>query len=858
MGFDWFQRAMAPFSYSVPSPTFSRNVQETIEKPNNSFKRRSLKYGVELEYVLAFHELELDLTDYVGGGPDHGIEKIIPLAIRREESWSPAVTGHLDRSSSLIYNSWGILQNNAKNDDKKKHMANVRPYHLEPQSIVLNKLNNKASLVRDKVTCRGEQSRSNKVDGAYEKWIVSTDRTVIGQGSTNLYKWLPRLSSSHVSKRWDSYGIEVISRVLSSNNTQDRIELEQVVNVLKGKEDGLYQGFITNQCALHVHVQAPSFEILKELAAILLIYEDEISRLHPKCRRPGHRVARSNLTSNRMLTFLGPNFVPFLGNVQDIWDQPTETSLFRKLITIQQIRDEIGQLQDEQKLADYMCFPGTQKTRVVNFRRLKSSIHPRTIEFRQARGSLDINDINYWVDFCLGLVQLAEYYVHNPGARIKSWSEDTKEHIGKLDVFQLMAEMKLDRRSINYWRSRVAKYMTWEDEDERSDVEDIPSEKTDKTPPKTPKTPNGSGGRPPPPPPGGSKVKKPLMPPPAKTPPKASIFPPVPSLHSPIAIKSPAKSLVSPQKPELSRRQIMLLNALEKSQAKQGSHRSFFDIDTAEGSTIPPLSPALSPDSLMPDKFRLENQRKSIPEAKASDRSVKKSPELVYKKPKANISQFSLHDKPEDFYKKYGTASDNLKATGTTHTAGHPKVHFLEPESKPSGKSVQKSRANWEGDEYDSDEKLRPGIFSGDIDVASFHQEQADSIVELVKENEEDEDLLFSKASGGTGWDGEHKEVDEDSDIEAASYFLQGGPQFSGSKPVPPALPERTTADTHLFSGKTKMSDLDLHSGISDGTSENKTKRPGDLLYSGRVDAKRRKSTTTTKTQENNPQGAGP
>ncbi|RAL66483.1 hypothetical protein DID88_006173 [Monilinia fructigena] len=580
MVFDWFKRAMAPFSYPLPSPTFPRSFQETIEKPDNSFERKSLKYGVELEYVLAFHELELDLTDYVGGGPDHGIEKFIPLTIRRQESWSPAL---------------GILQNNVKNDDKKKHMANVRPYHLEPQSIVLNKLNNKASLVRDKVICRGEQSRSNKVNGAYDKWIVSTDRTVVGQGSANLYKWLPRLSSSHVSKHWDSYGIEMISRVLSSNNTQDRIELEQVVNALKGKEDGLYQGFITNQCALHVHVQAPSFEILKELAAILLIYEDEISRLHPKCRRPGHRVARSNLTSNRMLTFLGPNFVPFLGNLQDIWDQPTETSLFRKLITIQQIRDEIGRLQNEQKLADYMCFPGTQKTRVVNFGRLKSSVHPQTIEFRQARGSLDINDINYWVDFCLGLVQLAEYYVHNPDARIKSWSEDTEEHIGKLGVFQLMAEMKLDRRSINYWRSRVAKYMTWEEEDERSDVEDIPSEKTDKMSPKTPKAPNGSGVRPPPPPPGGSKVKTPFM---------------------------------SPQR-------------------------------------------------------RLHRKHRFFPQQVSS-------------------------------------------------------------------------KVAWElGDnEYDSDEELRPGIFSGDIDVASFHQETADQIVEhselpLVKENEEDEDLLFPKAPGG-------------------------------------------------------------------------------------------------------------
>ncbi|KAG4030079.1 hypothetical protein MFRU_013g01030 [Monilinia fructicola] len=860
MVFDWFQRAIASFSDPLPSPTLPRTFQETTKKPDKGFRRRSLKYGVELEYVLAFHELELDLTDYAGGGPDHGIEKIVPLAIRREESWSPAVTGHLDKSSSLIYNSWGILQNNARNDDNKQQMANVRPYHLEPQSIVLNKLNEKASLIRDKVIHRGEQTRSNKVDGAYDKWIVSTDRTVVGQGSRNLYKWLPRLSSSYVSRHWDSYGIEVISRVLSSNNRQDRIELEQVVNALKGKGNELYEGFITNQCALHVHIQAPSLEILKELAAILLIYEEEISRLHPKCRRPGHRVARSNLTSNRMMTFLGPNFVPISGNLKDIWDQPTETSLFRKLITIQQIRDEIGQLQDEQKLADYMCFPGAQKTRVVNFRRLKSSAHPQTIEFRQARGSLDINDINHWVDFCLGLVQLAEYYVHHPGARIKSWDEDTKEGREKLDVFQLMGEMKLDRKSIDYWRSKIARYMACEDEDERSDIEVFPSERKYKTPPKAPKAPDGSGRRPPPLPPGASKAKEPLMPPPAKAPPKASIFPPVPSLYAPIATKRPAKSSNSSRKPKLSRRQLKLLTVLEQFQTSIGSDRAFFDVDTSEGSTIPPISPALSPNSLIFDPFIIVNQSKTMPKAKTSDRPANKSPELVYKKPKANVSQFTLDDKPEDFYRKYdsvpdtpkaagttrtaGSVPDTPKAAGTTRTAGRPTVHFVESESKPSGEPDQETRENWDDYEYDSDEELRSGIFSGDIDVASFHRDDALPLVEY-SDLRQDEDLLISEAPGGTGWDNEHEEVDEDSDTEVASYFFQGGPPSGGSKPVPPVAPKKTTAGTHLFSGAPEMSDYGLHSGTFDSTAWNKRKRPEqDVSDSGEEHVKRHKTTT--------------
>jgi hypothetical protein len=42
---------------------------------------------------------------------------------------------------------------------------------------------------------------------------------------------------------------------------------------------------------LHVHVQAPeTLDVLRELALLLLIYEEEISCLHPPCRRPHLKV----------------------------------------------------------------------------------------------------------------------------------------------------------------------------------------------------------------------------------------------------------------------------------------------------------------------------------------------------------------------------------------------------------------------------------------------------------------------------------------------------------------------------------------------------------------------------------------
>ncbi|ESZ93742.1 hypothetical protein SBOR_5879 [Sclerotinia borealis F-4128] len=714
MVFAWFQRATSPTIFADQSALLSPLLKDISGTPEGDLNRRNLNYGVELEYVLAFHELELDLTDTFGRGPDHGIEKNVPLALRRTPAWSPAVTARLGRTSNLIYNSWGILENNVKSE------AIMRPYDLEPQSIVLRKLNEKVALVRNKVQHRGEQESSDKVDGAYNQWIVATDRTVVGQGSANLYKWLPRLSSN-VWKNWDSYGIEVISRVLGSNNVQDRVELEEVVNTLKGDGEDLYEGFITNQCALQVHVEVLDLDVLKELAGILLIYEEEISKLHPRCRRPGHRVARSNLTSNRTRIFLGPNFVLSDENTPLLWDQRTTTSLLRQRRTIQQIRDEISKLRDETEVAEYMCFPGLSRLRVVNFRPLTRPTRPSTIEFRQARGSLDIEDVTHWVDFCVGLVQLAEHYFHNPDARIKNWAEDVDvdDNGKKLDIFHLLEEMQFDEETMRYWQHRIAKYMVvGRDEDERSDIENIPTEKKTKSPSKTPSGPGARpGGAPlksppdgrPPRPPGGSKDKTSTLAAPLKPKPTKTILPPVPPLYSPTTPAVPSKTPKPIETPSkvISPRKLALMKMLE---AKDGSNKPFFDVDTAEGSTIPPPSPVHTPAELHisaaapprppllplpPPSFSLAGLYKQTSVAPPPPRPGFSIPATAPPLPPTSSSLIGPDSKtgtlpfdprledpfvgddiprPEDFYTRYNTASDPFKATGVPGTVQYPDI----------------------------------------------------------------------------------------------------------------------------------------------------------------------------------------
>ena len=57
---------------------------------------------------------------------------------------------------------------------------------------------------------------------------------------------------------------------------------------VKGAGNDTYDAFITNQCGLHVHIEAAkNLRVLKELAVLLIVYEGAISRMHSPCRKPG-------------------------------------------------------------------------------------------------------------------------------------------------------------------------------------------------------------------------------------------------------------------------------------------------------------------------------------------------------------------------------------------------------------------------------------------------------------------------------------------------------------------------------------------------------------------------------------------
>ena len=241
---------------------------------------------------------------------------------------------------------------------------------------------------------------------------------------------------------------------------------------MKGNPSDLTGAFITNQCALHVHVGVPkNLRVLKELAVLIVVYESEISKLHPHCRRPEHPNARCAVESNR-LRFLH----------QDKGDETRYTygdlevsnaALARQPENfLASIRAQIDGCSTPQELALLMNWPAHglgnelgNRARQVNFiAAARPPTAPYTVEFRQARGTLDANDVQEWVEFCTGLVKVAQFYVDNPGRfPMKTFrgfrvGEDEDPVAERFYIMDLMNDMGISEDDKEYWRVRMAKF----------------------------------------------------------------------------------------------------------------------------------------------------------------------------------------------------------------------------------------------------------------------------------------------------------------------------------------------------------------------------------------------------------------
>jgi len=105
------------------------------------------------------------------------------------------------------------------------------------------------------------------------------------------------------------------------------------------------------------------------------------------------------------------------------------------------------------KLATLMC--GTTKGHIANWTYLpRTNGLARTIEFRQHQGTLDKDDVRWWVEFCGGMVKLAERNAREFGAEEGYGGEGYKwlEWSSELGVENLLDMMEMEEVGrVHFW-----------------------------------------------------------------------------------------------------------------------------------------------------------------------------------------------------------------------------------------------------------------------------------------------------------------------------------------------------------------------------------------------------------------------
>ncbi|KAL3417680.1 hypothetical protein PVAG01_10690 [Phlyctema vagabunda] len=422
-----------------------------VSEPKPAFEHTQLTYGIELEAILAFHREELtsklEPNTKVVEVPYHTRE-VMPFT-------QPFINKNL---KPRVYRSWGLQTGNQC----------PRPYGNEPLKIAHSKLAKPGF----EVQIMGDMQKESNTADKYEKWFITKDHTVRGVGSKNISGKLPHITQEE-SKDWDSFGIEVVSRVLTTGDESYKDEIRHVVQSLKGSDNDTHGAFVTKQCALHVHVQADAYESdgwLGELANILMVYEQELSRLHPRHCRPEHPSAKGVKESNRLRLLLFPD--ASMDETRDV-DCSTQALINKGASkSIPRIRKQLisKARRNRQDLIEFMNFPTNQRNenirdRLVNFVPADRPDYngqklPKTVEFRQHCGTLCENDINKWVDFVTGLVRLAHYYDQNPERfPVRDWDDPTG-----ISVFDLLRDMDATEDTVRYWQDRICRNAT-EDQD---------------------------------------------------------------------------------------------------------------------------------------------------------------------------------------------------------------------------------------------------------------------------------------------------------------------------------------------------------------------------------------------------------
>lgn len=196
------------------------------------------------------------------------------------------------------------------------------------------------------------------------KWTVLTDDTV---------------TPVDTSGNW--YPIELKSPVFFCSG-RSLVDIKMVVELLRSK----FQLYTNESCGFHVHVgnrdRGFSLSTLKRFCSLITVFDYQLDSLHPRHRR-------QNVFAKSMRRVF-----------------PRGTSLGGKLAIIDELRTVGDLIIQAHTVPDYHC----DRYMAFNFGNLREELHRplRTIEFRQHKGTLDLNQITNWIKVVCELVKISQ------------------------------------------------------------------------------------------------------------------------------------------------------------------------------------------------------------------------------------------------------------------------------------------------------------------------------------------------------------------------------------------------------------------------------------------------------------------
>lgn len=476
----------------------------------------ALTFGIEIEHILLFHETLLHPHLHTTS-PTLAIKKTLSPEIRRQLCEGPP----RHRLFHPEYRGWGLTTPTSYANFNLDPSIGVRTYadevlHIEDTffagagiGVDIHDNDGKKArfskwclmpdwsllgLTRDELRAQLQAVDTGDIDEEIEKWdshgveLVSPPLVPSVESFAELRRYLsvlnqsssrPKLTvPSHTKKTIDegAKGESSLStklKELSVAAIPEQAETSPIRERPATSSTGLYRAVASKECGLHVHVGLPpsiknssgdsapsTFNLghMQHLAYILVMCEPYISSLHPLHRRdPESPACQIEIRSNRQEMFQEPTYD--LSEDIDL-DEPQvedeEPELDFKFVRQQIFGADVTM----EVLVKRLC-PGG-KGHIVNLKSRTDGC-PRTVEFRQAAGTLDPDDIEHWVNFCVSLVRLAHEKAQT--CRTGSAAElyggsgyPYKEWSGGMSVEDLFEMMGFDEEEKGYWRGRVERF----------------------------------------------------------------------------------------------------------------------------------------------------------------------------------------------------------------------------------------------------------------------------------------------------------------------------------------------------------------------------------------------------------------